>query len=140
MERAAALAANRWQVGDSALLRRARVALSLLAGTAGGYLMPTATLSALLLVAGAGLAVREWRRRNGGFTLQCDGSRWALGSATGALQPVELAPRQWLFGPLLLLAVRRPGRRWLRQYWVCRDALPAGDYRRLCRALLIGSG
>lgn len=140
MERAPPLAANCWQVGDSALLRGARVAISLLGGLAGGYLMPTAALSALLAVAGGVLAVVEWRRRGVGFNLQFDGSGWALGGADSPPQSVELAPRQWLFGPLLLLVVRQPGRRWLRQYWVCRDALPSGDYRRLCRTLLIGSG
>lgn len=136
----APLPANCWAVGDSALLRWLRVSLALVATLAGAWLMPSGLLVGVLLLAGMAVVVAQWRRQPARLALRLGAGGWVLMEADGSQSPVELAPRQWLFGPLLLLSLRRPGQ-WLpRQVWISRDAMAPGDYRLLCRALLIGAG
>ena len=91
------------------------------------------------IIGGAALGGWEWRRRLRGFRLSLSPQGWYFQPEHAALAvAVVLAPKQWLYGPLLLLSVRLPGHRWPRQLWVSRDAMAPDEFRQLCRALLVG--
>lgn len=85
------------------------------------------------------IAVYEWRRPQRTYTLQLTSDGWIYSSPPNCeAQLVSLSPQQWIYGPLLLLSIRLPGQRLPKQLWICRDALPPGEYCRLCRALMLG--
>ena len=85
------------------------------------------------------IAVYEWRRSQRTYTLQLTSDGWLYSSPPSCeAQVVSLSPQQWIYGPLLLLSIRLPGQRLPKQLWICRDALPPDEYRRLCRALMLG--
>lgn len=95
--------------------------------------------AALWMGAAVAVALYEWRRVQPLVQLQCRQSGWYYQcSAERPAQPVVLAQQQWIYGPLLLLSLRLPGRYWPTVLWVTPGGMAAGEFRRLCKALLVG--
>lgn len=72
-----------------------------------------------------------WLPRSSPFTgIRHDAGGWHLWR-DGAWQSVQLRPDSLALPPLIVLRFRLPGQWWVRGLCIARDAMPAGDHRRL---------